>query len=276
MPVGAKYGVEKTPKRKKGSSGAGGDLQEGGPTLEVLETSDRELARLFVEMFQPLGGENIAVVFNEAYQAEAAKKRWKGDSSARSNVLTLGRRKGGAAGKGGASGKKKKTKSKGFAAKLAEEMGDDKSLSSSGPFRLPDKTEVAIFVTPGPKELVIIEKICNEVGMGTLVILLNARLSRIDNFGTEATRELFLNEFESVFHLSSADQAVAPGCLLHRAYPGDWTIARKPKVGQPVVLGSSTDRPTTSDYEKAYESIEVDALEKTVDGVFETVTGWFG
>ena len=70
----------------------------------------------------------------------------------------------------------------------------------------------------------LIDKICQEVGMGTLVILLNARLSKVDNFGTEAAQKLFRNDFESVFCLSAASQDAAPDCLMYRAYQenGSW------------------------------------------------------
>jgi hypothetical protein len=91
----------------------------------------------------------------------------------------------------------KKAKPKGFAAKLAANLEDDSSgsstseggvTSSGGPFQLPPGTEVALFVAPGPKELSIIEKLCTQVGMITLIILLNACLSKITKFGTEALR----------------------------------------------------------------------------------------
>jgi hypothetical protein len=53
-----------------------------------------------------------------------------------------------------------------IAAKLAAEVNDD---SSSGPFSLLDGIEVALFVTPGPKELLVVQNVCEQVGMGTLL-----------------------------------------------------------------------------------------------------------
>lgn len=76
MPVGANFGVEgkKSKNNKRGNlSSLTGDESEDADvalTLEKLETSNRELARLFVEMFQPLGGEAIAAVFNDEYLAD--------------------------------------------------------------------------------------------------------------------------------------------------------------------------------------------------------------
>jgi hypothetical protein len=160
----------------------------------------------------------------------------------------------------------------GFAAKLAAEVDDD---SSSGPFSLPDGIEVALFVAPGPKELLVVQNVCQQVGMGTLVILLNARLSLIENFGSDEARKLFLQDFEPVFHLGAASQQVAPGCLLHRTYPSDWMMARKPKVGQPKLIMTQPDRPTDEDCQKAYESIQVGDLEQTVENALENVAGWF-
>lgn len=255
FPVGTKFGVEKVPKAKK---------SDGAPTRNVLDTSDRELARLFVEMFQPVGGENIAVTFTEQSLADAAKKKWKGDPGASSRILAMNRRK---------KSKNKKSKPKGFAAKLAAEIDD--SSDSSGPFKLPENTEVALFVAPGPKELVTIEKICDEVGAGTLVVLLNARLSKVSNFGTESGAQLFTQDFESVFCLSAAPQEVSPDCLLYRAYPGDWVMARKPKVGQPKPLLTQKSKPTTDECQVAYEGMEISDIEQGVENALENVVGWF-
>eukprot|EP00980_Cylindrotheca_fusiformis_P000305 scaffold73_cov118-Cylindrotheca_fusiformis.AAC.1 len=255
FPVGTKFGVEKYPKNKSSS--------DGGPTQAVLNQSDRELARLFVDMFQPVGGENIVVAFTDQTLADAAKKKWKGDPTASSRILAMNRKKG--------SAKTKKVKAKGFAAKLAAEIDDS---PDTGPFALPDGTQVAIFVSPGPKELPVIEKICNQVGMETCVILLNARLSKISNFGTETAATLFNEEFKSVFALTAAPQDVAPNCLLYHAYPTSWTLARKPKVGQPKPILTQNTRPTDEECEAAFNSLELTDLEKGVENALENVAGW--
>jgi hypothetical protein len=165
----------------------------------------------------------------------------------------------------------KKKKPQGFAAKMEAEVGNDQS----GPFELPDGIEVALFVAPGPKELLLVQKTCDKVGMGTLVVLLNARLAGIDNFGSEKAEKLFLEDFEPVFSLCAAPQEVAPGCLLHRTYPSDWMMARKPKVGRPKVVMTQPERPTEEDCKRAYDSIEVGDMEKNVEVVLENVAGWF-
>ena len=277
MPVGTKFGVEPSPakSRKKRARSADGAGEDGGPTKDILDTSDRELARLFVDMFQPVGGENICVAFNDQSLADLAKKKWKSDSTATCRILSMNRRRSSAT----ASKKNKKSaaKPRGFAAKLAAELEDDgnESTKPSGPFQLPKGTEVALFVAPGPKELIVIEKICSEVGMGTLVVLLNARLSKIMNFGTDAAAKLFTEEFEPVFCLSAAPQEVAPDCLLYRAYPDQWTLARKPKVGQPKPLLSQVERPNIEQCKEAYDNMDIGEFEQGVETVLTNVAGWF-
>lgn len=275
MPVGSNFGVEKASGGKKGGknklSQALGD-NDGATNPEVtkerLDTSDRELARLFVEMFQPVGGDNISVVFNDRSLAETAAKKWKGDSTCSCRIQSMNR-KTSSIGMGGE--KKKKKKAAGFAAKMKAEMGSE----DSGPFQLPSNCEVALFVAPGPKELVAIHKICDDVGMGTLVVLLNARLGKISNFGTEEAKQLFQDEFEPIFHLAAAPQDTAPGCLLHRAYPDEWIMARKPKVGPPKTVATFPSRPNSDSCKTAYDSIDIDDIEKGVENVLDNVATWF-
>jgi hypothetical protein len=276
FPVGTKFGVEKvTKQRKQRRGGEGGDdnsKEKGGRTRRELEKSDRELARIFVEMFQPVGSDRIAVAFSDVTAADAAKNLWKDDPSAGSRVLSVDRRKRSAA----ASKKKKTQKSRGFAAKMATELGEDGAGTTSGPFQLPEGTEVALFVAPGPKELVVIKRICHEVGMGTLVVLLNARLSSIRNFGSAAAAKLFKEDFESVFVLSAAPQEDAPGCLLYRAYKqGDWLLARKPAVGPPKTILSQTNRRTGEECRAAFQGLELSDMEENVENAMESVANWF-
>ena len=272
MPVGANFGVEK----KKSSGGRksslasltdGDSSSEEGLTMEKLDTSNRELARLFVEMFQPLGGQHISAVFNDESLADEARALWKGDLSVECNIVAIDRK--GKRSRGGLmGGKKKKKNAKGFASKMAEELEDD---GASGPFVLPKDTEVALFVAPGPKELIAIERICNEVGMGTCVILLNARLSRVEKYASNDAR----TSFEPVWFLGAASQEDAPGCLMHRAYPGKWLLARKPKVGAPKTIAIQDDIFTGEDCAEAYASMEVSDLEKTSEKLAMNVAEWF-
>ena len=137
MPVGAYFGVEKkkssSSKRKSSlSSLTDGDNAstegEEGLTMEKLDTSNRELARLFVEMFQPLGGQHISAVFNDESLADEARKLWSGDLSVECNIVAIDRK--GKRSRGGLmGGKGKKKKAMGFASKMAEELEDDGSSS---------------------------------------------------------------------------------------------------------------------------------------------------
>jgi hypothetical protein len=261
FPVGTNFGVEKDKKKKRDSSGE-------PTTMADLDASNRELARLFVDMFQPVGGDRIVVAFNNVDLADDAKKRWEDDSTAQSRVLSMDRSR--AAKKT----KKKKVKPKGFAAKLAAEIEDDAN-DDSGPFQLPSDTEVALFVSPTPKELVVIEKICSTAGMGTLVILLNARLSTVEKFSSESAANLFQKEFDPVFCLAAAPQTEAPGCLFYRAHPGNWVLARKPKVGQPKPFLVTQHRPALHECQEAFDQLEVSEVEKTVETAIDNVATWF-
>ena len=284
FPVGTDFGVEaktkpKGNKRRRQTARPEDEGNEGAPTQLTLDRSNRELARLFVEMFQPVGGENIVVSFVDDELADVAKSKWKNDAGAKCRVLAMNRRPGGSKAKKKKKGKKVLTSARGFAAKLAAEVEDDDTKSSSGsgrgPFELPPKTEVALFVAPGPKELVVIEKICNTVGMGTLVVLLNARLDKISNFGTDEAEKLFKEEFEPVFSLAAAPQEEAPNCLMYRAYPGDWKLARKPNVGRPKTILTQNEKPTKEVCGEAFDNLEITDLEKNVEGFVDNVAGWF-
>lgn len=265
MPVGAKYGVEKRAVKKQKKRDLVADVD-----LDTLRASDRELARLFVDMFQPVGGSAISVVFSDDAAARDAVKTWKGDPTADCRVTSLNKPDASAAGK-------KKKRSRGFAAKMADATADSES-GVGGPFALPDGCEVALFVAPSPRDLVAVQRVCDDVGMGTLVVLLNARAdveAGDGAFVSEEARTLFTKEFEPVFCLAAAPQDAAPDCLLHRAYPGDWTVARKPKVGQPKIVRVQTDRPTRDDCREAYETVEVSEVEGAVETAIENVASWF-
>ena len=244
FPVGTQFGVEARSKQKK----------QDKPTPQSLATSDRELARIFVEMFQPVGGENMVVAFSTADDAQKAKRKWKDDASAACRILSLDNKK----------SVKKKTKSKGFAAKMASEIDD-----SNGPFALPKGTEVAIFVAPTSiKEMATVERICSEVGMETLVILLNARLGLEDEHGLD-------DDFTTVFRLTAAPQDAAPGCLVFSAYKSPWLLARKAAVGPPKTVLSQETRFSKADCQSAYDTLELSDMERNVENAMENVANWF-
>jgi Domain of unknown function (DUF1995) len=269
FPVGTKFGIEPSPRKKSESKAAA-----AAPTLADLERSHRELARIFVEMFQPVGENRIAVAFATAELADAAQRQWRDDPTARSRILSMDQRKRHHA------KKKRQVASKGFAAKLALEIDESNhpelAALSSGPFCLPSDTEVAIFVAPGPSELVLIERICAQVGMGTLVILLNARLSLVPSFGTAAAQALFRDEFQPVFCLAAAaapaaDAVTAAGCLWYHTHGQDWIVARKPAVGPPQTILVQATRPTADECRAALAALPPLSV---VENALENISNW--
>jgi Domain of unknown function (DUF1995) len=248
FPAGTKFGVEQVPKNAKNE------------LLQDVERSDRELARLFVEMFQPVGGENIAVVFSDGDLAALARNKWDDDPSAECKVLSVTRKK--------LKNSARSKRSKGFAARLLAEIEDDGI--ASGPFRLPEKTEVAIFVAPGPKEVVSIDRVCSEVGMGTLVILLNPR-----PMSSSSADDYVRADFETVFMLAPAPLQETPGCILYRSYPNVWALGRKPKLGPPKTILSSENRPTSDECRAAFEEARISSVEKGLETTVESIASWF-
>jgi hypothetical protein len=222
-------------------------------TWKDLQMSDRELARVYVEMFQPVGGQNIVVAFRTEEEADAAKSVWKGDPSAQSMVKSIDRNK---------KEVKKKAKSQGFAAKLAAEIEGN---NVSGPFQLPDNAEVVLFVAPSLKEKPIIDRVCDAAGMGTLVILLNAR--------DEALRSK--DDFQDVFHLGAAPQEAAPSCLLYHCFQKPWVLARKPKIGPPRSILTQENKPNVEECRAAFDALELSPVERNVENVLENAASWF-
>ena len=112
--------------------------------------------------------------------------------------------------------------------------------------------------------------------MGTCIILLNARLSLVEKYATVEARKLFTEDFEPVWSLSAAPQDEAPGCLVHRSYPGPWILARKPKVGPPKTISlKEGGKFTSEECADAFGKIEVSELEKGTEKLAENVVGWF-
>jgi Domain of unknown function (DUF1995) len=300
FPVGTKFGVEKIKKQSKQQKST--KAEDNKPTKDDFDTSDRELARIFVEMFQPVGSDKIVVTFNDVVLADLAKEQWKSELSSTTsktnsylcNVLPLDRRSTSTskASKKLSKNEKNKNKAKGFAARMAEleVVEDDTTItaetslnSSGGQFTLPIGTEVAIFVSPGQKEIPIIEKICNIVGMETLIILLNFRKNTITNFGSIEASNLFLNNFNTIFSLGAVSpQSIAPGCLLYHTYSSNqqdndqqWIVARKPNVGQPKTILVTKNRPTDNEIQTAYNNLQLSDIEKNVETALDNVSKWF-
>jgi len=205
------------------SGGGGGGAENAAAAARALQRSDRELARLYVEMFRPIK-EAVTVVFSTSEDARAAAGKWSEDTRILSFTESGGGGSGGMALKGKKGGGKKKMQSAaklkgkgggGFAAKLAaatastsataasggsgpEETSGSGGGSGSGGLQageVPEGTEVLIVVAPKGRDLDAVEAVCGKVGLGCCVILLNARLDAA-RFTSDAQRAFFIGSGE--------------------------------------------------------------------------------
>mmetsp|Transcript_10420 Transcript_10420/g.25915 ORF Transcript_10420/g.25915 Transcript_10420/m.25915 type:complete len:116 (+) Transcript_10420:2-349(+) len=96
--------------------------------------------------------------------------------------------------------------------------------------------------------------------MDRLVALLNPRL---EAEGEDAAATRFCSdEFETVFafatepHKVAADynaSEAADPVVLYRAFPDDWVLAKKPKIGPPKTLLSSSEKPSDAEIQRAVQ-----------------------
>uniref|UniRef100_A0A7S2V579 DUF1995 domain-containing protein n=1 Tax=Fibrocapsa japonica TaxID=94617 RepID=A0A7S2V579_9STRA len=208
--------------------------------------NDRELARLLVEMFQPLG-ENLVCAFSTDKQAKQAKKAWE-NSFYQGKIQALVPKKDDDL---MFSRRKFKKGRKSFAAALDEEFNGDNSFASS---ILPKGTEVLIVVAPTPKDLNTVEKLAKEVGMGTLILLANARLYET-GFKDEEQKDFFLNTFNPVYQIEiipEPDIEKNGGLMMYRGFPKKWVIAKRGNFGVKI-LAESEDKFGASEVQKAVE-----------------------
>ncbi|CAM9886039.1 unnamed protein product, partial [Heterosigma akashiwo] len=88
----------------------------------------------------------------------------------------------------------------GFAAAVKEAEGAD----AVGPLNgvLPPGTEVVLAVAPSQKDVQVLEKLANEVGMGCLIMIVNGRFwERKDVFQDDEQKQFFDQVFEPVFDI---------------------------------------------------------------------------
>lgn len=262
LPPGAELGVEKGSEVPKegGFFGLGekvkGDAQQAG---KAVQRSDRELARLYTEMFASIK-DGVSVAFGTAADADAARGVW-GASTPRTVVLDPSAKGVASGGIGGGAGKKKGKKGGkgnkrgasrgvGFASKLDAAMG---SPTAPGRPTVPAGTEVLLVVAPrGGVQLSALEQMSRDVGMGCCIILLNARLETA-GFASDGQREYFLEEFEPVYHVKPpppdvvtraiAENEAVPTPIISRAYPHDWRLSAKPVLGPPKLVSTFAARP---------------------------------
>eukprot|EP00903_Cladosiphon_okamuranus_P018194 g16737.t1 len=250
LPFAARLGVE-TADEDKGKKKY---------TAADVERADRELARLFVEMFDVIG-DQVVVAFPTDEDAKKATKAWNKGVPYKGKVTSMDpkpakgpklKRGSTEALAGFASQVEAAKKANGKKKKVVVGGGEGVGAARTGVTArvAPPGTEVLLVVAPKQAELKAVQKMSKDLGQGCLIILLNARLHQAKFFDDEQ-REFFEQEFESMFHLRPV--AAENEDFLYRAFPNDWTIARKPKLGPPKVLSSQQKRPTEAEILTAIE-----------------------
>ncbi|CAN0290514.1 unnamed protein product [Ascophyllum nodosum] len=257
LPIAARLGVEVTDDDKNKKTATAADV----------ERSDRELARLFLEMFDVIG-EQVVVAFPTDEEAQKAENVWSKGAPFKGRVTSMNpRAKKGPQLKRGSEAflgfaksleakKKKKnaTGGKGGSSNAPGEGAEGGAGVLAGKPALarivPPGTEVLLVVAPKQSELMTVQKLSKGLGQGCLIVLLNARLHQA-NFFDDEQRQFYQEEFESMFHLRPVGMGTED--FLFRAYPKDWTVARKPKIGPPKVLRSQEKRPTQAEITAAIE-----------------------
>jgi len=249
LPPGFDYGIE--------------SQRKGKPVSNPVVRSDRELARLFTEMFQGTGLVPT-VCFPTVEDASAASKLW-GDIEVRTVALDPGAVGGGvvvAAKPVKPTGAKPRAAGGGGFGAAPLPKGATKAPAS----KVPDGAEVVFVVSPGPAQCDAVERFCSQHGLDRLVVLLNPRsleeappadadektaeLAAATGAGlaSEAQRAYFCAEFVDVyaFQTNPAGQTEEPAVLFKRSAAEPWSFVSKPKIGPPRQLLWSDTRPSVA------------------------------
>eukprot|EP00277_Geminigera_cryophila_P043046 CAMPEP_0173065572 /NCGR_PEP_ID=MMETSP1102-20130122/5693_1 /TAXON_ID=49646 /ORGANISM="Geminigera sp., Strain Caron Lab Isolate" /LENGTH=341 /DNA_ID=CAMNT_0013932859 /DNA_START=52 /DNA_END=1078 /DNA_ORIENTATION=+ len=238
MPYAANFGVEgrKTVKAEDMSV----------VRQEDAEASDRELARLIAEMFKGTGiDENMVIAFSDSGQAKKAVRQWEFSSVPGEVIVIDAKGKKAKSAKGGGSG---------FGAK--KNVDEEKAISASA---IPDGTEVLLIVAPTAKQLNAIETAASNLGMGCLIILVNARLDEIV-YASETQQSFFKSEFNRVFMLKPSPLNTWKGGVLFRSYPDDFQLCMPRTIGFPKILVQKDEMPTLEELNEAFKG-EKESLE---------------
>ena len=266
MPIGFEFGVEGERAKRKGSTRMLSSAD--------ISRSDRELARIFVDMFEGTGLKPL-ILFASPSEAAAAQKLWDApELEARVQALVGGSADGGDGRNSGGSGTGGTGGfggggfgGSGSGSRKAKGKGKGKANSPPSPLtRVPAASEVVVAVAPGEVQLRLLREHCEASGLDKLVILLNARLEA-EGEKTLGTRSYFEDGGDGGFQtsyafltqpLGVATTAKAPKgdpLVLWRAYPGEWVLARKPAIGAPRrLLTTAENRPPVAQLQAAAEA----------------------
>lgn len=102
-----------------------------------------------------------------------------------------------------------------------------------------------IVVAPSPTELQVVRRVSDDLGMETLIIVLNTPLTLAANYMAKDDAAALLQAFEPVLFLNPVNDPsvkTLDNMLLYRSYPGPWQIAQKGALGPPTVLASKEGR----------------------------------
>jgi len=209
-----------------------------------IARSDRELARIFVEMMQPVG-DGLVVAFRTKALANAAKRTWKLDPS-EATIISF----------------PEKSKSA-FAAEVSAPAEFRKTLSKV-------KCLCLLVVAPYLDQLRLVNDLSNTVGDAMGIMLLNARIHGRDRTTQKLPAKLkkeMMENFVPSYHIRFLERK---NSILFHAMGGEglspWLVAQQRELfgGRPVTqeILRSKDEPTPAQVEQAFE--EYDTKERSV------------
>jgi hypothetical protein len=218
LPPGSDFGVE-------ASSSKASKRQATESTADSIRRSNREAARLVAEMFAVISAQTVALFPSEG---EAADARVKWGPTFRGQCYGID---------GGGPAASKAFGSNLYS-KRASKHEIEQQLLSSGGLYIPAGTELVIVAGPRAKDIKKLQKMHEQLGEATCVILVNARaaveaaVAKADDGSGDWVSAAFTN----VFHyapplLPPATSSTAPArdLLLYHEYGSNWYLAEKEK-----------------------------------------------
>lgn len=211
---------------------------------------DRELARVFVEMMQPVA-DGLVVAFRTKSLARKAEKEWK-LTSGEGKIISF----------------PEKVKSA-FAEEVGAPIQFRRALNNAN-------CQCLIVVAPYLDQLRLVNELSNEVQDKMGIFLLNARIHGVDRttlkMPPRLRREL-CNTFKPTYHVRFLDANRKNSLLFHmmgQESGSPWIVAQQRELigGQPVTqeVLRADNQPTSEEIAKAFEAY--DAKEKDVGEKF--------
>lgn len=237
LPPAVDWGIEmKKPTAATSPISSSSSSRPATGGLERTKKSNREAARLFVEMFSALQS-TTCVLFPTELEATEVRSNpaWRTFKGACLS-MEAGKDK---AGYG-------KLRSRRFSAEEQEAV-----LMGTDGVYIPDGVEVLIVAGPRAKDLKHIQRASERLGDGVCIIVLNGRIDAVkaasrktqaqESEGSEGKEEGKLDWFDetfvNVFHYAPPATPLARELLLYHEYKGEWTVSeRKAAAQEPSLL----------------------------------------